>query len=259
MGDMTIQTPPKGAESGFDQFRNSVVSFGHNETISVKLMAKAMSSYRTGGLCIHIAGLGKNCLGTKFVWTMEHNVRIQIYFQTKQYVKIVINRGKNDEYKEYGHKYGDHTPVMTPHPLSLPIFTGMVDMLQTAKKKSKHGMGDSAAGGGANGQSGNGGPGEEEEEEELVGYEYMFGEEYEDFGEYEDLLFREEDEERLAEQQMLNVGGFSVGYRHKVVGTAALDLKLLGVLMFVIVCGGGYYYYKSRQVKYVLLSNLDEV
>jgi len=272
--DMTIQTPPKGAESGFDQFWNSVVSFGHNETISVKLMAKSMSSYRTGGLCIHIAGLDKSCLGTKFVWTMEHNVRIQIYFQTKQYVKIVINRGKNDEYKEYGHKYGDHTPVMTPHPLVLPIFTGMgdevaegvtiqnlklkswmVDMLQTAKKNTKHGMGDSAAGGGANGQSGNGGP----DEEELVGYEYMFGEEYEDFGEYEDLLFREEDEERLAEQQMLNVGGFSVGYRHKVIGTAALDLKLLGVLMFVIVCGGGYYYYKSRQVKYVLLSNLDEV
>merc|ERR1712241_1156799 len=189
----------------------------------------------------------------------------------KQYVKIVINRGRNDEYKEYGHKYGDHTPIMTPHPTNLPIFTGlgdhvadgvviqnlklkswMVDMLQTKKKSSKHGMGGSSSGGGANRQSGNGGGNGEEDDEELEdadawtldGYQYMFG---------------EEDKERLAEQQMLNVGGFSVGYRHKVVGTAALDLKLLGVLMFVVICGGGYYYYKSRQVKYVLLSNLDEV
>merc|ERR1711948_222479 len=147
---------------------------------------------------------------------------------------------------------------------NLKLKSWMVDMLQTKKKSSKHGMGGSSSGGGANGQSGNGGGNGEDEDEELDawtldGYQYMFGEEYEDFGEYEDLLFMEEDKERLAEQQMLNVGGFSVGYRPKVVGSAELDLKLLGVLMFVVICGGGYYYYKSRQVKYVLLSNLDEV
>ena len=122
------------------------------------------------------------------------------------------------------------------------MYIQMVEMLQTKRKNMEHGMGN---GNNGNGYGNGGGNGDYDEYE------------YEEYGEYEDLLFMEEDQERMAEEHMLNVGGFSVGFRHKVEGTAALDLKLLGVLLVVVLFGGGYYYYKSRQVKYVLLSGLD--
>merc|ERR1711933_244903 len=144
----------------------------------------------------------------------------------------------------------------------------MVGMLTTNKKKDKHGTQQIENSGKNSGNSGNsnsgkgnnGGPkddleADDEDEYELV---YDHAEEWEEYGEYEDLLFLEEDKERLAEEHMFNVGGFSVGFRHKVVGAAALDLKLLGVLLVVVLCGGGYYYYKSREVKYVLLAGADD-
>ena len=133
--DMTIQTPDKGAS--MPGFWNSVLSIGDNNTLSVQLMAKQVNGHRSGGLCIHLEGLSKECLGTKFVWTMAHNVRIQVYFKKEDYVKIVINRGKKDEYKEYGHKYGDHTPILASHPLTLPIYSGLGDDVATGVEIEK--------------------------------------------------------------------------------------------------------------------------